>query len=104
MFTVTRTPASQYSPEMAEVHVDLPTSGSARVTLYGPDIRFGSPSPSTVNWSAIGSVSAEDALVYAGAIALAASIAPTLAPATGRDEVATTSAAAMAALLQDGKA
>lgn len=87
MHTVTRTPASTYSPEMAEVHVALPGAGSARVTIYGPQAKFGDFSPAQVNWSAIGSVSAADALAYAGAIALAAAIAPTLAPATGKVEV-----------------
>ncbi len=86
-YTVKRTPARQWSAETAEVHVTLPDGGSARVSIYGPEYRFGAKdldlTPSRVNWSAIGSVSAADALAYAGAIALAASIAPTLAPATG---------------------
>lgn len=80
---ITRTPARQYTREVAEVTVLLPDVGrTASVVVYGPEVRFGSMAPATVNWSAIGSVSMADALAYASAIAMAAAIAPTLLPAT----------------------
>lgn len=89
MYTVDRTPAREFTPERAEVSVDLPGGRSAKVTIFGPERWIGSDqmNPAQVNWSAIGSVGRADALAYAGAIALAASIAPTLAPATGKVEV-----------------
>ena len=87
MYTVVRTPAREHTAEHVEVQVALPEGGSVRVTIYGPEDWGGGPMPAKVNWSAIGSVSPADALAYAGAIALAASIAPTLAPATGKIEV-----------------
>ncbi len=76
---VTRTPARQFSPEYALIEFELPSGRKMALQLSGPS--FGDAA--TVNWSGIGSVTPSDALVYASAIALAASIVPTLAGETG---------------------
>jgi hypothetical protein len=82
--TVERQEATRFYGESATVSVLLAAgTRPVDVTIYGARTRFGEMSPAEVNWSAIGSCSPADALLYASAIALAASIAPTLAPPTG---------------------
>ena len=86
-FTVVRTPADAWSSERAEVFVNWDGGHSSRVSIDGPrDGSMGRERPATVNWSAIGSVSPAEAVLYATAILMAAQIAPTLACATGPEE------------------
>ncbi len=78
---ITRNPARTYSPESARIDFVLPDSGRRMdITVYGPD-HFAPEA--RINWAGIGSVSSADAIAYASAIMLAASIAPTLAPELG---------------------
>lgn len=72
--TIERVPAGQYRPARVTIKVSTDTFRTHDVTVYGPE----HGSPAKVNWSALGAVSAEEAAEYAAAIALGASIAPTL--------------------------
>lgn len=75
--------ASEFTGEYATIQIVLPDSGrTARVEVWGPQERFGSMGAPEVNWSALGSVSAADAVAYAEAIAFAARLAPTLSGPT----------------------
>ena len=86
--TVVSTPPTQYCAELVEVRVHWPSdpNNPSRVAIYGPESKSWGDRPAQVNWSAIGSVSPEEATLYATAVLLAAQIAPTLRPATGKPE------------------
>jgi len=68
--------------DLAVVSVHLSDGSFARVEVYRPRVKFGQPHPAEVNWSAIGSVPAVDALAYAEALRVAAELAATLEPAS----------------------
>lgn len=69
---VRRTEATTYSPATADVRVILPSGDLAEVRVSGYK------RAPKVNWSGCGDMTPADAVAYAGAIALAASIADTL--------------------------
>ena len=85
---VERTPARRFFGERATVTVDL-DRGATSVEAYGPEPigHGGSLRPPRVDLPVpVGSVSPEDAVAYAAAIAEAARIAPMLAgPTHGAD-------------------
>lgn len=61
--------ATRFSGERCTVYVFLPDSSrTASVSVFGPSHRFGTVQPAQVNWSALGSTSAADAVAYATAI------------------------------------
>lgn len=84
--TVDRREANGFFAEQATVYVTLPSGQyPAHVNAEGPRRAYDDePVGPTVNWSAIGAVPVEDALVYAAAIIEACRIARTL---TGPTEV-----------------
>ncbi len=79
--TVVTIPAGTYSAGSATVAVAA--HPHLTVTVSGPERAFGQDRPGAVNWSAIGSVDPATAQAYAAAISYAATVAPTLLPATG---------------------
>lgn len=83
MITVERQEATMLRGEEARVLVDWGDgSRESRVIACGPTQKGSDP---MVNWSAFGQVTPETALIYCAAIALAASIAPTLSGPLNND-------------------
>ena len=81
------TEAREYSNEVEELEIGLPSGRTASVSLYGPDTHFGGDHvPPKVNWSAIGSVSPEDAEAFGHAMVYAATRATQLSGPTGSAE------------------
>lgn len=72
--------ADEYGGPIIDYTVQLPSGRRATITISGPQKKFGGTTlePSTVNWSAIGSVGAEDAAVYGQALTTAAFLADEL--------------------------
>lgn len=74
---VRRHPASDYTPEYADVIVSLPNEEGREVsiTVWGPE--HGQES-GRINWPGIGSVSPEDAAAVGAGLAFAAGLATAL--------------------------
>lgn len=60
---------------MKEVRATLPSGRTVSVEVHGPYRAFNTQQPAKVNWPGIGSVGAEDALVFALAVKRAVEIA-----------------------------
>lgn len=76
-------PASEFSPEVASIKVQLPDSGrTVDADVYGPGFNSLSPGAS-VNWPGVGSVSSNDAHTFADLLDHAAKLAGKLKPETG---------------------
>lgn len=77
--TITRTPATDFSPETAIVSVWLPASERfTSIDLSGPRVAFGQITEPTMNWAGIGASNQADATAFAAGLVDALALLPLL--------------------------